>query len=78
MLAFEIHDNGSGFTPEAFEKVGKHFFTTRIPGLGLGLAVSRKIIVAHGGSLEIVAPGTVPHGVVRVLLPLAVTMPAKK
>jgi signal transduction histidine kinase len=77
MLAFEIQDNGPGFAPEAFEKVGKHFFTTRIPGLGLGLAVARKIIEAHGGTLEISAPGASPHGVVRVSLPLTVPVEAK-
>jgi len=77
MLAIEIHDNGPGFTQEAFEKVGKHFFTTRIPGLGLGLAVSRKIIEAHGGSFELNAPGTTTHGMVRVFLPLAAPAPAK-
>jgi signal transduction histidine kinase len=77
MLAFEIHDNGVGFTAEAFAQVGKHFFTTRIPGLGLGLAVARKIIEAHGGTLEIYAPGTAPHGVVRVCLPLKVSVDVK-
>ena len=78
MLAFEVHDQGQGFAKEAFEQAGKHFFTTRIPGLGLGLAVARKIIEAHGGSLEICAPGTAAHGVVRVLLPLRATVEAGK
>jgi len=77
MLAFEIQDNGPGFAPEGYEKVGKHFFTTRIPGLGLGLAVARKIIEAHGGNLEISAPGSAPHGVVRVSLPISAAVPQK-
>ena len=78
MLAFEIHDNGAGFSQEAFEKVGKHFFTTRIPGLGLGLAVARKIVEAHGGLLEISAPGAAPHGLVCVLLPLRTPVATKE
>jgi signal transduction histidine kinase/DNA-binding NarL/FixJ family response regulator len=69
-IAIEIRDNGPGFSKEASEKVGKHFFTTRIPGLGLGLAVAKKIIEAHGGSLEIVTPENIPHGIVRIKLPL--------
>lgn len=72
MLAFEIHDQGTGFSREDFEKAGKHFFTTRVPGLGLGLAVARKIIEAHGGKLELGPPGAGSHGWVRVQLPLAV------
>jgi len=39
-------------------------------GLGLGLAVSRKIIETHHGKLEIVAPSAGRTGLVRISLPM--------
>ncbi|HXF09348.1 MAG TPA: ATP-binding protein [Desulfuromonadaceae bacterium] len=69
-LVVEIEDNGSGFTPEAAQKVPSPFFTTRTVGLGLGLTVSRKIIETHHGRLEIVSPQTGQAGMVRVSLPI--------
>jgi len=69
-LVVEIEDNGSGFTPEAAQKVPSPFFTTRTVGLGLGLTVSRKIIETHHGRLEIVPPQSGQSGMVRVSLPI--------
>ena len=69
-LCVEISDNGSGFTPEAVEKVPAPFFTTRTVGLGLGLTVSRKIIETHHGRLEIIPPQPNHVGFVRVSLPI--------
>jgi nitrogen fixation/metabolism regulation signal transduction histidine kinase len=69
-LRIEVQDNGSGFTPEAMQKAAAPFYTTRNVGLGLGLAVSRKIIETHHGKLEIVPPKTGHSGVVRISLPL--------
>jgi signal transduction histidine kinase len=69
-LRIEVQDNGSGFTPEAMQKAAAPFYTTRNVGLGLGLAVTRKIIETHHGKLEIVPPKTGHAGVVRISLPL--------
>lgn len=69
-LRIEVQDNGSGFTAEAMQKAAAPFFTTRNVGLGLGLAVSRKIIETHHGKLEIVPPKSGHSGVVRISLPL--------
>jgi nitrogen-specific signal transduction histidine kinase/CheY-like chemotaxis protein len=68
----EVQDNGAGFTNEAAQKAAEPFFTTRTVGLGLGLAVSSKIIQTHRGKLEIPHPQTGHAGVVRVSLPLDV------
>jgi nitrogen-specific signal transduction histidine kinase/CheY-like chemotaxis protein len=77
MLAFEVHDQGPGFNAKDFENLGRHFLSTReVGGVGLGLAVARKIIEGHGGRLEVSAPGTTPHGVVRVQLPLKASVAA--
>jgi nitrogen-specific signal transduction histidine kinase/CheY-like chemotaxis protein len=65
-VTIEVQDTGAGFTPEAARKVPSPFFTTRNVGLGLGLAVSQKIIETHRGKLEIVPS---PSGLVRVSLP---------
>jgi signal transduction histidine kinase/ActR/RegA family two-component response regulator len=69
-LRIEVLDNGSGFTPEAMQKAAVPFYTTRNVGLGLGLAVTRKIIETHCGKLEIVPPKSGHAGVVRISLPL--------
>jgi len=66
----EVRDSGSGFSPEAAAKAAKPFFTTRNVGLGLGLAVTNKIIQTHSGKLEIPPPRAGQPGLVRVSLPL--------
>jgi nitrogen fixation/metabolism regulation signal transduction histidine kinase len=66
----EVQDNGTGFTTESARKAAEPFFTTRTVGIGLGLAVSNKIIQTHHGKLEIPMGQTGTSGVVRVSLPL--------
>lgn len=65
-VTIEVQDNGTGFSAEAIQKVPAPFYTTRNVGLGLGLAVSQKIIETHHGKLEFVPS---PSGIVRVSLP---------
>jgi signal transduction histidine kinase len=67
----EIQDSGTGFTKEAARKVSEPFFTTRNVGLGLGLAVSRKIIETHHGTLKIADPRVGQSGLVTISLPLS-------
>jgi nitrogen-specific signal transduction histidine kinase/DNA-binding response OmpR family regulator len=66
-LSIEVQDNGAGFNAETAKKGTDPFFTTRNVGLGLGLAVSQKIIETHHGKLEIIPS---PTGIVRVFLPV--------
>ncbi len=47
-----ISDTGPGIPPEVLQKIFLPFYTTRDAGIGLGLALVQKIIVAHGGSIE--------------------------
>lgn len=46
-----ISDRGPGIPPELKTKVFQPFVSTKDKGLGLGLAISRSIAIAHGGSL---------------------------
>jgi PAS domain S-box-containing protein len=51
-IAVEIADCGQGLIKGMSEKIFEPFFTTKSKGLGMGLAISRSIIAAHGGTLS--------------------------
>lgn len=48
-----VADNGPGVLQAAMPKLFRPFFTTKSNGTGLGLAVVQKIIVQHGGQVEV-------------------------
>jgi C4-dicarboxylate-specific signal transduction histidine kinase len=48
----EVSDSGSGIPTERITQVFEPFFTTKPDGMGMGLAISRTIIEAHGGSVR--------------------------
>jgi PAS domain S-box-containing protein len=47
-----LSDRGSGIPPDQLERVFEPFVTFGDQGLGLGLAISRSIVAAHGGSIR--------------------------
>ena len=46
-----VRDSGVGLDPHAMEKLFEPFHTTKVNGLGIGLAISRSIIESHRGQL---------------------------
>ena len=50
-VAIAISDNGDGIAPQDIERIFEPFVTSKSQGIGLGLAICRSIIEAHGGRL---------------------------
>jgi PAS domain S-box-containing protein len=57
-----VRDSGRGIDPENLERVFEAFYTTKSSGMGMGLAICRTIIEAHGGQLW--ADANEPRGAV--------------
>jgi signal transduction histidine kinase len=57
-VILELIDTGPGMDPETLAKVFRAFYTTKQGGSGLGLPTARKIVEAHGGTIDVEsAPG---------------------
>jgi signal transduction histidine kinase len=64
-----VSDLGSGIPVDQLKQVFEPFFTTKTQGMGMGLAIARTIVEAHGG--ELTAENAAGRGAVfRIRLPL--------
>ena len=52
-LLFAVRDSGAGVPPGDEERIFEPFLTTKVHGTGLGLAVARRIVEMHGGSITV-------------------------
>jgi signal transduction histidine kinase len=52
MVRIRIADTGTGITQENMSRLFEPFFTTKQNGTGLGLAVTRRIIEEHNGTIH--------------------------
>jgi len=67
-VCVRIEDNGTGLTEEQKRRIFEPFFTTKTRGTGLGMAIAKRIVEAHGGHIA-VADGTGRGTAIEVLLP---------
>jgi len=52
-LILTVADVGEGISPENLPRIFEPYFTTKASGSGLGLAIARRIVEAHGGTIEV-------------------------
>ncbi len=50
-----IRDNGCGISADKIDRTFNPFFTTKVNGTGLGMAISKKIIEAHEGTIDVLS-----------------------
>ena len=77
-LELAVSDTGEGIAPEFLPYLFQRFrqadstFTRSHGGLGLGLAISRHLVEAHGGSIRAASPGKGHGATITVELPLMI------
>lgn len=52
-MRLTVSDTGTGIEPENLARIFEPYFTTKTDGSGLGLAIARRIIEAHGGTIDV-------------------------
>ena len=87
-IEISVKDRGPGIAAETLPRIFDAFYTTKPHGMGMGLAICRSIIEAHGGTLEVRArsgggtafwfqlPASVSAGVSAGVSPNASTSPS--
>ncbi|NVN89023.1 MAG: HAMP domain-containing protein [Desulfuromonadales bacterium] len=72
-IRLTFSDQGKGIAPDDVDKIFKPYFTTKDVGIGLGLAITERIIKEHGGAIRV--ESALEKGTTfTVLLPLHIEM----
>ncbi len=53
LIRIEVRDTGPGIDPAHRQRLFEPFFTTKRAGTGLGLAITERIVLEHGGTIDI-------------------------
>ena len=73
-VRFSVEDNGTGVREDVLGRIFEPYITTKPKGTGLGMAIVKKIIEEHRGSVTVV--NVKPHGaLVEILLPVSLQTP---
>jgi len=73
-LHLSLRDNGPGLNPDQRERIFEPFYTTKLRGTGLGMTLSKRIVEAHGGQIQVgLGPGTE----ILIVLPLDIVSATK-
>jgi two-component system sensor histidine kinase KdpD len=79
-IEISVHDDGPGIPPESqarlFDKFYRAYSATTVPGSGIGLAISKGLVEAHGGQIR-VESGPEIGTTFRFTLPLSTQPNAK-
>jgi signal transduction histidine kinase len=67
-LCVSVRDNGPGLNPEQRQRIFEPFYTTKTKGTGLGMAIAKRILEAHGGQIA-VGPSGPPGAEILLTLP---------
>jgi PAS domain S-box-containing protein len=71
-LRLAVRDNGPGLSREQNQRIFDPFYTTKTQGTGLGMAIARRIVEAHGGRIAVGEP---PNGGTEIVVTLPRGMP---
>jgi signal transduction histidine kinase len=63
-----VCDSGTGLEPTSLDHLFDAFYSTKVDGMGMGLAISQNIIQAHGGRLW-ATPNAPPGAIFQFTLP---------
>ncbi|HEY0335985.1 MAG TPA: PAS domain S-box protein [Burkholderiales bacterium] len=69
-ILVSVRDSGAGLEPHTRDGIFDAFFTTKPDGMGMGLAISRSIVEAHGGRIW-ATPNGGPGETLQFTLPIA-------
>jgi two-component system sensor kinase FixL len=72
IITLRVDDSGRGIPKEVAERLFEPFVTSKADGMGLGLAISRSLIIARGGELSVAISADLGGSSFTVQLPIEI------